>query len=113
MPIQTRNQKRKLNNNDTTDNNDNNDNDNNDNTDNIQYDLHEMPDEIRCKNPFGYCTMGQSCIVDRRWLGDFVHEDLVFDACNIPRRKNCYESFTFEQQQAMNRELSGFTPLHI
>lgn len=40
------------------------------------------------------CGGGQSCIVDRRWVGDWVHEDDVFTNAGLPLRKNCFTSFT-------------------
>ena len=75
--------------------------------------LNEMPHDLRCKNNDSYCMLGQSCIVDRRWLGDFVHEDLVFDSKNIPRRINCYQPFTIEQEAALDEAMRGFTERSI
>ena len=48
------------------------------------------------------CGGGQSCIVDRRWLGDFVHEDIVFTNAKLPIRKNCFTNFTKEQKNALS-----------
>ena len=62
-----------------------------------------MPDNMICK-----CGGGQSCIVDRRWVGDFVHEDIVFQKYNLPIRKTCIDEYTEEQKEAMNNELSGY-----
>jgi len=45
------------------------------------------------------CGGGQSCIVDRRIVGDFVHEDDLFTQSRIPIRKNCYTKFTKEQYE--------------
>ncbi len=47
------------------------------------------------------CGGGQSCIVSRRRFGDWVHEDDVFRANNIPLRKNCYRSYSKEQFNVM------------
>jgi hypothetical protein len=45
------------------------------------------------------CGGGQSCIVDRRFVGDFVHEDDLFNESKLPLRKNCYTKFTKEQYE--------------
>ena len=61
-----------------------------------------MPKHIkRCP-----CGGGQSCIVDRRWVGDYVHEDIVFNNLNIQLRKNCYEPMTQIQQEAIYNSLN-------
>ena len=51
-----------------------------------------MPRSMRCP-----CGGGQSCIVNRRWLCDWVHEDEVFRVLNIPLRVNCAQAYTEEQ----------------
>ncbi len=67
-----------------------------------------MPDENRCRmNNGDYCYLGQSCIVDRRLVGDWVHEDDVFDKYGLPKRVNCYQPYTNEQQQAIQMEMNG------
>ena len=47
------------------------------------------------------CGGGMSCIVERRQVGDYVHEDDVFIKANLPIRKNCYTPHTQNQQNAM------------
>ena len=47
------------------------------------------------------CGGGQSCIVDRRWVGDWVHEDDVFRDARIPLRKNCFVNYTTKQKKAL------------
>ena len=51
------------------------------------------------------CGGGQSCIVDRRTLNDWVHEDDLFTKNKLPLRKNCYQQYTNKQLKA----LSNFT----
>ena len=62
-----------------------------------------MPNNIACP-----CGGGQSCIIDRRWLGDWVHEDDVFNKNNLPLRKSCFQPYTIEQDKALFYE---FNPL--
>lgn len=64
-------------------------------------DINDMPDTIRC-----LCGGGQSCIVDRRWVGDWIHEDIVFNSNNIPLRDNCMQNYTNEQIQALNLQMN-------
>lgn len=47
------------------------------------------------------CGGGQSCIVSRRSVGDWVHEDNVFRSNNLPLRKNCYCSYSRKQINVM------------
>ena len=47
------------------------------------------------------CGGGQSCIVNRRMVGHWVHEDDVFRKANLPIRKNCYTALSQEQLKAM------------
>jgi hypothetical protein len=56
----------------------------------------DMPDNLICP-----CGGGQSCIVDRRWIGDWVHEDEVFINAGIPLRKNCYCNYTTKQLKVL------------
>jgi len=56
----------------------------------------DMPTEQLCP-----CGGGQSCIVDRRWVGDWIHEDTVFTNAGLPIRKNCFSSFTPAQQKKL------------
>ena len=37
------------------------------------------------------CGGGQSCIVDRRLVGDWVLEDMILINAGLSIRKNCYE----------------------
>ena len=56
----------------------------------------DMPTEQLCP-----CGGGQSCIVDRRWVGDWVHEDDVFTNAGLPIRKNCFTNFTAAQKKLL------------
>jgi hypothetical protein len=56
----------------------------------------DMPTEQLCP-----CGGGQSCIVDRRWVGDWVHEDDVFTNAGLPIRKNCFANFTTAQKKLL------------
>jgi len=58
----------------------------------------DMPTEQLCP-----CGGGQSCIVDRRWVGDWVHEDDVFTNAGLPLRKNCFASFTTAQKKQLGK----------
>jgi len=58
--------------------------------------LMDMPVEQLCP-----CGGGQSCIVDRRWVGDWVHEDDVFTNAGLPLRKNCFANFTTAQKKLL------------
>ena len=49
------------------------------------------------------CGGGQSCMVDRRSLGDWVPEDIVFKKNNLPLRKNCFSALTKEQEKVLKR----------
>lgn len=51
------------------------------------------------------CGGGQSCIVDRRALNDWVHEDDLFTKNKLPLRKHCFQQYTNKQLKA----LSNFT----
>lgn len=57
---------------------------------------------IECTCP---CGGGQSCIVDRRTLNDWVHEDDLFTKNKLPLRKHCFQQYTNKQLKA----LSNFT----
>ena len=55
------------------------------------------------------CGGGQSCIVDRRKLGDWVHEDDLFKEAGLPIRKNCLTPLTKKQQKILDDMVnSGF-----
>lgn len=62
-----------------------------------------IPDENRCLMDNGLYCFGQSCIVDRRSVGDWVLDD----GCN---RINCYQPYTDKQNQAiqMDMEILGY-----
>lgn len=47
------------------------------------------------------CGGGQSCIVDRRKFGDWVHEDDVLKAAGLPVRENCLSVPSQAQTKAM------------
>jgi len=57
----------------------------------------DMPQNDICP-----CGGGQSCIVDRRWVGDWVHEDTIFINAGLPIRKNCFAAYTNEQKKKLN-----------
>ena len=63
--------------------------------------VNSMPTRMMCD-----CGGGQSCIVDRRWIGDWVHEDEVFQKAGLPIRKHCLQKFYPEQERALFRELN-------
>jgi len=68
-----------------------------------------ISEENRCKMNNGQnCLLGQSCIVDRRLVGDWVHEDDIFDKYSLPRRVNCYQPYSKEQNQAIQNEMQGY-----
>ena len=58
----------------------------------------DMPQDMMCP-----CGGGQSCIVDRRWFEDWVHEDDVFVSNGLPVRKNCFSISSKEQEKAMKK----------
>lgn len=62
----------------------------------INKSLMDMPADMMCP-----CGGGQSCIVDRRWLGDWVHEDDVLTSDGLSIRKNCITPFSKAQQKAL------------
>jgi len=57
-----------------------------------------MPVDTQCP-----CGGGQSCLVDRRWLGDWCPEDDLFNKLNIPLRKSCIQPYTVEQEKAFTK----------
>jgi len=61
--------------------------------------LNDMPKEMLCP-----CGGGQSCLIDRRWLGDWCHEDDVFKKSNIPLRTSCIQAYTLEQEMALTQQ---------
>jgi len=48
------------------------------------------------------CGGGQSCIVDRRELNDWVHEDTLFLENNLPLRKDCFQQYTKKQLKVLD-----------
>jgi hypothetical protein len=48
------------------------------------------------------CGGGQSCIVDRRELNDWVHEDSLFLENKLPLRKDCFQKYTKKQQKVLD-----------
>jgi hypothetical protein len=61
----------------------------------------DMPCNMICP-----CGGGQSCIVDRRLVGDFVHEDDVLTSVGLTVRDNCFSIPTKEQKKAMSSWIS-------
>lgn len=53
------------------------------------------------------CGGGQSCIVHRRMLGDFVIEDMIFDSHQLPKRTNCDEPYSNDQKVALHNTFQG------
>lgn len=64
-------------------------------------DINLMPQEMRC-----ICGGGQSCIIDRRWIGDWVHEDVIFKSKGIELRTSCSDLYTTKQKEALNENLT-------
>lgn len=62
----------------------------------VPRDINSMPENLRCP-----CGGGQSCLIDRRWLGDWVHEDIIFNDKGINLRKSCMVPYTDEQNAAL------------
>lgn len=60
--------------------------------------LMDMPRNMICP-----CGGGQSCIVDRRYVGDLVHEDDVFTTAGLSMRENCFSTLTKKQNKAMSK----------
>lgn len=55
------------------------------------------------------CGGGQSCIMDRRLCGDWVHEDILFKEAGLPVRKYCLTPLSKKQQEVMDEFLKGGT----
>tara|TARA_Y100000389_G_scaffold164998_1_gene168970 strand:- start:368 stop:580 length:213 start_codon:yes stop_codon:yes gene_type:complete len=55
-----------------------------------------MPVIMRCP-----CGGGKLCIVEKRWIGKLLIEDLIFKRINLPIRNSCYQSYTYEQLKAL------------
>ena len=58
------------------------------------------------------CGGGQSCIVDRRLVGDWVHEDDVFKASALPVRLNCFEPLGDVRERAIQCAIKGIRINH-
>lgn len=67
-------------------------------------DLHSMPPYMKCP-----CGGGQSCLIDRRWLGEWCHEDTLFKLVNVPLRRSCMDPYTVEQEIALKNEIQDNT----
>tara|TARA_B110000908_G_C10261947_1_gene460006 strand:+ start:1338 stop:1601 length:264 start_codon:yes stop_codon:yes gene_type:complete len=50
-----------------------------------------------CKCP------GQSCIVERRKVGDFVHVDMLMTEAKVPKLKHCLSKPTKTQQKVLDK----------
>ena len=50
-----------------------------------------------CKCP------GQSCIVERRKVGDFVHIDMLMAEAKVPKLKHCLSKPTKTQQKVLDK----------
>ena len=59
--------------------------------------VNSMPSHMKCN-----CGGGQSCIIDRRWIGDWVHEDDVFKRNGLSLRKSCIQPYSSLQIQSLN-----------
>ena len=59
-------------------------------------------------HPICPCGGGQSCIIDRRRVGDWIHEDDVFRNFNIPLRTSCMQPYTSQQDKALKHAMNGF-----
>jgi len=57
------------------------------------------------------CNGGQTCIVDRRYLKDFVQEDMLFTRFNLPLRKHCFIPYTKQQNEILKKYIYDF--LHL
>ena len=60
-------------------------------------------------HPVCPCGGGQSCIVDRRLVGDWVHEDEVFREAGLEVRLDCTKEWNPDQQRAMRRVMRQFS----
>ena len=47
------------------------------------------------------CGGGQSCIVDRRFMKAWVHEDDVLAAAGLPARRHCHAPFNESQSASL------------
>ena len=51
--------------------------------------------------PICACGGGQSCLIDRRRMGDWVFEDDILKKVNLPIRKSCLEYLGDERNAAI------------
>ena len=57
-----------------------------------------MPTSMMCP-----CGGGLSCIVERRFVGDYVHEDHIFKYIGLSIRKNCFDKFYKCQKKELRK----------
>ena len=69
---------------------------------------HRRQNFIHDTDPICPCGGGQSCIIDRRTVGDWIHEDDVFRTFNIPLRTSCMQPYTSQQDKALKHAMNGF-----
>ena len=69
---------------------------------------HHRQNFIHDTDPICPCGGGQSCIIDRRTVGDWIHEDDVFRTFNIPLRTSCMQPYTSQQDKALKHAMNGF-----
>ena len=65
----------------------------------------EEAEDTRCP-----CGGGQSCIVERRCRGDWVHEDDVLLAAGLHVRTHCFSEPTLEQKAAIRARMTEEGP---
>ena len=58
------------------------------------------------------CGGGQSCIIDRRLVGDWVHEDSIFLDMGLPVRMSCIEPLGAHRERAIRMSLRGLQTAH-
>lgn len=56
--------------------------------------------------PICPCGGGQSCVVDRRALGDWVYEDDIFKQAGLQLRKNCHDPLTPKHEEVLKQSLT-------
>lgn len=60
----------------------------------------------------------QSCIVARRRVGDFVHEDMLMAEAGVKKRKHCLSKMTKKQKEVMKKfeesmNKDGFDSIYV
>ena len=63
--------------------------------------------EFKVNNVVCPCGGGQSCLIERRIVGDWVHEDDIFKENGLPLRKTCFDIYSFEQESALASTMHG------